>query len=178
MTAAVPRRYAGLVSRAIAYLIDILIIAVVFSVGAVVIGLITSVVSARAYELVRAVASAYLLVLPAVLALYCALFWSLAGRTPGMALVGVRVVTVGGRPVSWPAALIRAVLLAYLPVLALWAVLDRRHQGLHDKICRTAVIATAVIRTPEPMPASAPRPASAPMPASQPAGGTTQFGAG
>jgi uncharacterized RDD family membrane protein YckC len=165
VTAAAPRRYAGLVSRALAYLIDTLIIAVVFSVGAVVIGLITSVISARAFELVRAVASAYLLVLPAVLALYCALFWSLAGRTPGMALVGVRVVTVRGRPVSWPAALIRAVLLAYLPLLALWAVVDRRHQGLHDKITRTAVIATAEMRAPTPTPAS--RPA-----------GTTQLGAG
>ena len=153
MTATVPRRYAGLVSRAIAYLIDVLITAVVFAVGTAVTSLIASVVSARAYDLTRSVASAYLVVLPAMLALYCTLFWSLAGRTPGMALVGVRVVTTGGRPVSWPVALIRAIVLAYLPVLALWAVVDRRHQGLHDKVCRTAVIVN-----PNLVPASGDRP--------------------
>ena len=37
-------------------------------------------------------ASAYLLVLPAMFALYNALFWALAGRTPGMAVLGLRVV--------------------------------------------------------------------------------------
>jgi uncharacterized RDD family membrane protein YckC len=140
VTAAVPSRPAGLVSRTIAYLIDAVLIAGFFAVGTAVVSLVASVVSARAYDLTRGVASAYLIVLPAVLAIYCALFWSLAGRTPGMALVGVRVVSTGGRPVSGPAALVRAIVLAYLPVLALWAVVDRRHQGLHDKLARTVVI--------------------------------------
>jgi uncharacterized RDD family membrane protein YckC len=138
--AAVPRPYAGLVSRAIAYLLDALIVALVFTAGAVVMGLIAPVIGTRVYDVARDVGSAYLLVLPALLAVYCALFWSLAGRTPGMALVGVRVVTVGGRPVSWPAALVRAVVLAYFPVGAVWALVDRRHQAVHDKIARTVVI--------------------------------------
>jgi uncharacterized RDD family membrane protein YckC len=134
-------RYAGPVSRAIAYLIDALLVAVTFTTGGVVVGLIASVIGAGAEDLARAVTSA-LWVLPASLAAYNVLFWVLAGRTPGMALVGVRVVTTRGLPVSWPAAVVRAVVLAYLPLVALWMLVDRRHQGLHDKLARTAVIRT------------------------------------
>ena len=132
MTSIVPHRFAGAVSRTIAYLLDALVVAIAFTAGTVVAGLIASIVGAWAHDLARAVTSAYLLVLPALMAAYCALFWSLAGRTPGMALLGVRVVGSGGRPVSWPAALVRAIVLSYAPVVALWALVDRRHQGLHD----------------------------------------------
>jgi uncharacterized RDD family membrane protein YckC len=71
---------------------------------------------------------------------YCAVFWLLAGRTPGMALLGLRVVRTDGRPVRWFGVLLRGVLLAYFPVGALWLVVDRRHQAVHDKVARTLVI--------------------------------------
>jgi uncharacterized RDD family membrane protein YckC len=135
-------RYAGPVSRAIAYVGDALIVAVTFTAGTVVFGLIASVIGAQAQDLARAITSAYLLLLPASLATYNLLFWGLAGRTPGMALVGVRVVTTRGGPVSWPAALVRAVVLAYFPVGAVWMLVDRRHQAIHDKLARTSVIRT------------------------------------
>jgi uncharacterized RDD family membrane protein YckC len=57
-----------------------------------------------------------------------------------MALLGVRVVRVDGRPVGRLAALVRAVVLAYFPIGALWFLVDSRHQGLHDKLARTAVV--------------------------------------
>jgi len=137
-------RYAGLVSRTIAYLTDALLVAVTFTAGTVVVGLIASVIGIEAQALARAVTSAYLLVLPASLATYNLLFWGLAGRTPGMALVGVRVATTRGRAVSWPAALVRAVVLAYFPLGALWMLVDRRRQGVHDKLAGTAVIRTII----------------------------------
>lgn len=135
-------RYAGMVSRTIAYLLDALLVAVTFTFGAVGVGLIASVIGAEARDLARAVTSAYAFLLPASFVTYNLLFWGLAGRTPGMALVGVRVVTTHGRPVSWPAALVRALVLGLFPLGALWAFVDRRHQGLHDKLARTTVIST------------------------------------
>jgi uncharacterized RDD family membrane protein YckC len=135
-------RYAGPVSRTIGYLTDALLVAVTFTVGTVVVGLIVSVMRAGAQDMARAVAPAYLLLLPAWLATYNLLFWGLAGRTLGMALVGVRVVSTRGRPVSWPAALIRAVVLAYFPLGGLWMLVDRRRQGVHDKLARTVVVRT------------------------------------
>ena len=110
---------------------------------------VASVVGARAHALVVAVGAAYLLVLPILFALYCTVFWALAGRTPGMALLGVRVVaTRGGRP-SWPSALVRAVLLAYFPLGAAWALVDRRHQAVHDKVARTVVVRVLAALPPE-----------------------------
>ncbi len=80
--------------------------------------------------------------LPALLVSYDVVFWGLTGRTPGMALLGVRVTSTAGRPVSWTAALIRAVVLAYFPIGSLWSIVDRRHQAVHDKLARTVVVRT------------------------------------
>jgi uncharacterized RDD family membrane protein YckC len=133
---------AGLVSRFVAYVLDALAVALSVGAGAVVAGLVASVTGAAARELVRVLISGCLVFLPAVLALYCAFFWTLAGRTPGMAVLGLRVVRTDGRRVRWFAALVRALLLAYFPIGALWLVVNRRHYALHDKIARTAVVRT------------------------------------
>ncbi|BCJ45743.1 hypothetical protein GCM10010168_58370 [Actinoplanes ianthinogenes] len=132
--------YAGLVSRTLAYLIDTFTVAIAAGIGVAALGAVASVIGTRAHDWAEVIVSGYLVFLPAVFAIYCALFWSLAGRTPGMAVLGVRVIRSDGRPVRWFAALVRGLLLAYLPILALWLLVDRRYQGLHDKIVRTSVI--------------------------------------
>jgi len=134
------REYAGIVSRAIAYVIDALIVTVVAAGVMVVVVSVSAVVSTQARDLARAAVPVFLILLPTVLALYSFLFWALAGRTPGMALLGVRVTAVSGRPVAWLPSLVRAVVLAYFPVGALWLLVDRRGQGLHDKLARTMVV--------------------------------------
>ncbi|HYN92763.1 MAG TPA: RDD family protein [Pilimelia sp.] len=146
MTAPGPWEYAGPVSRAVAYLLDTLVVAVVFTGAAAVAGMVTSVMGARLHDLTRAATSTLLLALPALLAAYCTLFWALTGRTPGMAVLGVRVVGTRPRRLSWAAALLRALLLAYFPVGAVWALVDRRHQAVHDKVARTVVIRTPPAR--------------------------------
>lgn len=143
-------RYASLVSRTIAYLLDIAIVAFVVS-AVVAFGLVVALVTgAHARTLALATASAYVIVLPSVMAIYCGLFWLLAGRTPGMALLGLRVVRTDGRPVRWFAAFLRGVLLVYFPIGALWLVVDRRRQAVHDKVARTLVV-RAVPATPAPV---------------------------
>jgi uncharacterized RDD family membrane protein YckC len=154
MTAPVPREPAGPVSRTIAYVLDILVVAVLFSGGAALAFVITSFIGARSHDLARAAASAYLLLLPATLALYSATFWALAGRTPGMALLGLRVVAIRRGSLSWLSALVRGIVLAYFPIGALWALVDRRHQAVHDKLARTAVVrvpSTATAHPPAPL---------------------------
>jgi uncharacterized RDD family membrane protein YckC len=140
MTDTQPPEYAGPVTRAVAYGLDAVIVAFAFTSAAVVIGIIASMIGAQARELVHAGASAYLLVLPMLLAVYCAVFWALAERTPGMALLGVRVAATSGHRPSWLSSLVRAVVLAYFPLGAGWAVVDRRHQAVHDKLARTVVV--------------------------------------
>jgi uncharacterized RDD family membrane protein YckC len=139
-TVSTDRAYAGVVSRTVAYVIDVLLVTVVVGGIAVVVTLMSTALLAETRDAVR-IGIGYLVVfMPAFLAFYSMLFWRLAGRTPGMALLNLRVIRVTGRPVSWFAALVRAVLLAYLPVGAVWSLVDRRRQGLHDKLARTVVV--------------------------------------
>jgi uncharacterized RDD family membrane protein YckC len=140
MSTPAPREYAGPVSRAVAYLMDAFVVAVLCTGAAATAALITSVMGERLHDVALAAASAGLAVLPALLATYFAVFWALAGRTPGMAVLGLRVVATHHRRLSWPAALLRAFVLAYFPLGAVWALVDRRHQAIHDKVARTAVV--------------------------------------
>ncbi|WP_250030202.1 RDD family protein [Paractinoplanes maris] len=132
-------RYAGAVSRLLAYLVDALLLVAAATGTIATVALVAQVGGAPLDGLARLLAATYALGLPTVFAAGCALFWALAGRTPGMALLGLRVVALDGRPVRWPAALLRAVVLAYFPVGAAWLLVDRRRQALHDKLARTAV---------------------------------------
>ena len=120
MTTAARHQYAGLVSRSVAYVVDALIVVFGISGGVAVLSVVAMVAGSAARDIAQAAASGYVFFLPAVLAIYCAVFWLLAGRTPGMALVGVRVGRLDGRPVRWLGAFVRGVLLAFLPILALW----------------------------------------------------------
>ena len=132
--------YAGLISRSMAYVLDALIVAVFTGVSATALGMVASVVGNIATELSQMVLTSYLKFLPFLFAIYCTLFWALAGRTPGMALLGLRVLRVDGHPIGWFASLIRALLLAFFPIGALWLLVDRRRQGLQDKAAQTAVL--------------------------------------
>ncbi|MFI5897730.1 RDD family protein [Actinoplanes sp. NPDC051513] len=132
--------FAGVVSRTIAYVIDALIVSIASAGTAAGISLVASVVGSDARDLARTLTAAYLVALPAVFALYCTVLWGLAGRTIGMAMVGIRVVGTNRRPVRWWSALVRGILLAYFPIGSLWLLVDRRHRAIHDLIARTLVI--------------------------------------
>ncbi|GIE98491.1 RDD family protein [Paractinoplanes rishiriensis] len=141
-------RGAGPVSRSLAYVLDALVVAVAATACVAALGLVASVVGTGARDLARAVTAAYLVVLPGLFAFYNTVFWGLAGRTPGMAVLGLRVVGAGGGRVRWLPALIRALLLAYFPIGAAWMVVDRRHRAIHDLLTRTAVVRLAApVRT-------------------------------
>jgi uncharacterized RDD family membrane protein YckC len=146
--AAVERReYAGVVSRAGAFLADAALVAFVAFGGVAVVALVTLVVGAQGRDLARTMASVLVVALPALLAAYAAVFWALTGRTPGMALLGLRVVSTAGRRPRWLPCVIRAVVLAYFPIGALWCLVDRRHQAIHDKLARTTVVRAAPPRS-------------------------------
>jgi uncharacterized RDD family membrane protein YckC len=132
--------FAGVVSRSIAYVVDALIVSVASAGTAAGMSLISSVVGSEARDLARTLTAAYLVLLPAVFALYCTILWGLTGRTIGMAMVGIRVVSKRGGPVRWWSALVRGILLAYFPIGSLWLLVDRRHRAIQDLLARTVVI--------------------------------------
>lgn len=127
---------AGVVSRAAAYLIDGIVVTALTGGAALVVELVALLAGKRPSGLGRGV----LVAIPAVLFVYQVGFWALAGRTPGMALLGIRMLgRTGGLP-SWPVAFIRAVVMDVFPVGVLWCLVDRRHRSIADIVARTLLI--------------------------------------
>jgi uncharacterized RDD family membrane protein YckC len=150
--------YAGFVSRAMAMVIDLLIIAGIVVTGGTafnffwntsgitwVIGRLT----ARFLWLQPVVvflnsATFILIVILALAFLYFTFFYSLGGATIGKYVMGLRVVTADGRRLHPRRAALRTLaysvssLALYLGFLAVLA--DDRRRGWHDRIARTAVV--------------------------------------
>lgn len=150
-------RYAGIASRATAFLIDLVILSAATLVGNWLWDSLLHVfgmdpVRCAAHEGVRPVRWAICQItgwlgLAAAAALptaYTVLFWAATGQTPGKAVAGVRVVKPDGGRVGVPDSALR--LVGYL--LSFWALglgflsalVDDRRQTWHDKIARTCVV--------------------------------------
>jgi uncharacterized RDD family membrane protein YckC len=130
------RPYAGIVSRSIAFCVDAVVVVVATTAGVVGVEVVGVVLGRKPQHLGAALAIA-----PVVLLfVYSVAFWVLAGRTLGTALLGLRVIRIDGRLVSWGQAVIRALIMLIFPIGFLWSLLDRRHQAIHDKLARTVVV--------------------------------------
>jgi uncharacterized RDD family membrane protein YckC len=76
--------------------------------------------------------------------LYQLYFAGIAGQTPGMRLVGIRLISFRGTPPGPGRGLLRLVALAVSLLPAglgwVWALFDREHRALHDHLAGTYVI--------------------------------------
>ena len=130
--------YAGFWARAAAFLIDWLIaIVILVPVMVVVFGLreISLDPAEHSWDLLAFVAIAV-----AVIG-----FWRYCGATPGKIALGVKIVDAAtGQPPTLARLALRfaGYFVSALPLVLgfLWAAIDRRKQGWHDKIARTIVI--------------------------------------
>jgi len=134
--------FAGMATRAAALAVDAFLIVAIFTVVSGFVALISSLVGmlrpAWLAGLLLGVGGAL------VAGGYLVLFWSGAGRTPGMRLLRLRVRVPSGGPPSVGRAALRAVatwiaivpfFAGYLPVL-----FDRRRRGLPDFVAGTEVV--------------------------------------
>jgi uncharacterized RDD family membrane protein YckC len=135
--------YAGLVTRTVALAMDAAALTVGFAVASGVVGLILSLFTAvqvTSPGAVVGVAGGWTL----VVASYFVLFWTLAGATPGMRLMRMRVLDGRGEPPRLGRAVLRLIgaVLAAIPLFAgyLLVLVDDRRRGLHDMIARTVVV--------------------------------------
>jgi len=141
---ATPDAFAGLVTRALAFTGDALIVNGVALVVGLAVGLALSVLHLPSEaDVVIAAVTGGAWILWSVA--YFAFFWSSTGQTPGNRVMGIRVVDAGGAGALRPRrALLRFVglVLAAIPLLAgLWMMLwDERRRCLQDRLARTLVL--------------------------------------
>jgi uncharacterized RDD family membrane protein YckC len=135
--------YAGAVSRFAAYVIDIALSSAAFELGLVGISYCVQIVTGHqvGWNHSGAVVAVALVVWQFI---YFAYSWAVSGKTPGMALLGVRVVRADGTTLDPPHAILRAlvfplnVLLLGIPFLII--LVQRERRGLADFIAGSAVI--------------------------------------
>jgi uncharacterized RDD family membrane protein YckC len=152
---ATERPYAGIVSRTVALAIDAAALSIGFAVASGVLGLILSLFTAVEVSSPGAALGAAC-VWSLVVATYFVLFWTLAGETPGMRLMALRVVGGTGEPPRLGRSLVRFVgmILAAIPFFAGYALIliDDRRRGLQDMLAGTVVVYApkTSVRTPPP----------------------------
>jgi uncharacterized RDD family membrane protein YckC len=137
-----PTGYAGLVTRAVAYLLDALIVdGIAILVGGAV-SLIASLLG-HTGELsgVEAVAGGVAWLLWSLV--YFVTFWNLTGQTPGDRLLGIRVLSTESDDISLRQAAWRFawMVLSLIPLGAgfLPILFDDQRRGLHDRMAHTIV---------------------------------------
>jgi uncharacterized RDD family membrane protein YckC len=146
--------YAGLASRGIALAVDALLANVVFVTAAALVQLVASLFGGlRPHWLAGTIAgSAWLFVVVG----YFVAFWSSTGRTPGMALMRVRVLDRFGKPPRAGRSLLRfgGLVLAIVPLFAgcLPMLADDRRRALQDFIAGTVVVYTDDVQLPPALP--------------------------
>jgi uncharacterized RDD family membrane protein YckC len=141
--------YAGFVSRLIAYFLDGIVIIVSLGATAWLIQMALSVLRLQSVVDLPVLSDSGQFVLTSTTAaiiviFYRIFFWSVAGQTPGLKFMGLRVVTLDGKHLSLKRAALRMVgyVISTVPLYLgfAWVLIDDRRQGWHDKLARTCVI--------------------------------------
>jgi uncharacterized RDD family membrane protein YckC len=171
--------YAGLVTRALALIVDAVVINVIALITGAVIALIGSLLGVGNLGIAAALTGGFVWL--GWTGLYFIVFWMATGQTPGARLLGIRVVSANPRPLGIVRAFVRFVvmMLALIPLGAgfVTVLFDERRRGPHDMAAATVArwvpaaeapgLDTAVAPAPAPDPAAAaplPAPATAAAP--------------
>ncbi|MBW8060394.1 MAG: RDD family protein [Solirubrobacterales bacterium] len=148
-----PTDRAGAVTRALAFALDVLIVNLTFSGMAAIVALIGSAFSGSAdgvSGLALALGTGAWLTLGAF---YLVAFWSLAGQTPGMRFVGIRLGVEGrGLPLRKAVGRLLGLALAGLAfgIGFLGILFDRRRRGWQDRLAGVDVLYEDNERAPAP----------------------------
>jgi uncharacterized RDD family membrane protein YckC len=135
--------YANIATRLAAFVIDVVVIALVFAIGSAVLERMLDLVTGRTIHLSNSqiLEGVFLGVWAFV---YCAYPLAVAGRTLGMAILGLRAVRSDGSILSGGRAVIRVLVFPLSFALFcfgfLLIVLRRDHRALHDLIAGSAVV--------------------------------------
>ena len=139
-------RAAGIITRGLAAVIDLLVVLLVM--GALYGGLVLTrlVYSPTAFSLPSLNAVFSTVMTFAVAVLYLTGCWTVSGSTAGAVTMGLRVVGRRSPRVNLLVGVLRAICCVLFPIGLLWVALDRRRRSLQDIVFRTRVIYSKAAR--------------------------------
>ncbi|MGH3154475.1 MAG: RDD family protein [Streptosporangiaceae bacterium] len=136
-------RYAGSVSRFLAYVIDLVVSAALFALGLAATSFVAQVVTGHSITWNRS-NIAVAVIFAAWEFFYFGYSWAASGRTFGMAALGVRVVRMDGTGLTPWRGIVRALVFPLSFLLFglgfLGILVQHEHRALHDLIAGSAVI--------------------------------------
>jgi uncharacterized RDD family membrane protein YckC len=133
-------RPAGIITRGLAAVIDLLVVLLIMSAlyGGLV--LVRLVYSPAAFSLPSLNAVFSTVVTFVVAVVYLSGCWTVSGSTAGAVTMGLRVVGRRSQRVSLPVGFLRAIACVVFPIGLLWVVIDRQRRSLQDIVFRTRVV--------------------------------------
>lgn len=137
-------RTAGFVTRLIAYMMDVAILAGVIAVGGWLALLADSVLETMGLETRVALAAVFVILIPFIIGSYFVFFWALTGRTIGKWFMGLKIIASDNKQLSIGQALWRFIGYGVSAVVFwmgyLWVIIDDERQAWHDHMAKTWVI--------------------------------------
>jgi uncharacterized RDD family membrane protein YckC len=135
-----PPRTAGIVSRGIAAVIDLVVVG--FVLGALYLGLVLArlMFNPTAFSLPTVSVVFSTTVMFGVAVFYLTGCWAVSGCTVGAVTMGLRVTAVRANRLQPAVALLRAVACVLFPVGLLWVVVDARRRSLQDIVLGSRVV--------------------------------------
>jgi uncharacterized RDD family membrane protein YckC len=138
---------AGIVSRALAAAVDVVVV-VGLGTGALFVWSLLRSLGRRSFEFTLPGSISLFVLSELLLCLYLWFGWSSTGRTVGKQVMGLRVVNAQGRLLRPLWALLRALLCVVFPVGLLWCVVSQGNRSAQDVLLRTSVIYDWNVRLP------------------------------
>lgn len=134
-------RPAGIVSRGLGALIDVLVVSTIM--GGIYVGfiIVRLIIQVQSFELPESSGFFTASVFVGVSLLYLTACWSVTGRTVGSVVMGLRLVSRKGKPrVRVGVAFLRALLCVFFAIGLAWVAVDRRRRSIADLVVRTRVM--------------------------------------
>jgi uncharacterized RDD family membrane protein YckC len=130
---------AGLVTRSLANVVDVLVVALVVGGGYAAVSAARFLLSPTTFTFPATAPATLLLVGLFVQAVYFTVTWAVAGRTYGDRLLGLRVADDRGARLGWKRCTTRAALCTIFPIGLVWVLVSRENRSVQDLLLRTSV---------------------------------------
>ena len=137
-------RTAGFVTRLLAYVTDVVVLAGIVALGGWIAVLIDSVFEKMGLNLNIDITTIYVFLIPWIFGLYFVAFWALTGRTIGKWFMGLKVIGADGNPPTLGRSVIRFIGYGLSAIVFwlgyLWVLIDSDRQAWHDHMAKTWVV--------------------------------------
>jgi uncharacterized RDD family membrane protein YckC len=139
---------AGVVTRALAALIDMLVVVVLLVVVWASYAAIVFLARPARFAVPSPSWSEVVWAGSVASVLYLSTAWATTGRTVGAQVLGLRVLDQRGRQLGWWRSVVRAVAYVVFPLGLAWAIVDRRSRSVQDVVLASSVVYDWVPRVP------------------------------